>query len=188
MLHSRRHACGSCQTCGRTERAHRSLQNRRRFRTAPTRLIGLSLRQTRKTNTSQIAGSATHRFCGGGNNSLPSRLQRACVPPVVEIGVRAPGPGNGCTSDFRAARFVRLVGDRVAVPRELRTPFLELRLDHRKRLSQWFHRQCPQIVPTLRTDVPEEDEAPVGRPVIEKNIREPDAGCREEFLLLGAGG
>jgi DNA-binding Lrp family transcriptional regulator len=30
------------QTCGRRERAHRSLQNRRRFRTAPTRLIIVS--------------------------------------------------------------------------------------------------------------------------------------------------
>ncbi len=48
MRHSRRRACGSCQTCGRTERAHRSLQNRRRFRTAPTRLIVVSLSEERR--------------------------------------------------------------------------------------------------------------------------------------------
>jgi hypothetical protein len=31
MRHSRRRACGSRQRCGRQERAHISLQNRRRF-------------------------------------------------------------------------------------------------------------------------------------------------------------
>src|SRR5262245_58518615 len=67
MRHSRRRACGSCQTCGRRERAHRSLQNRRRFCTAPTRLIVISaFRRPTKTRTPQNQWSPTHRFCGGG--------------------------------------------------------------------------------------------------------------------------
>ena len=57
MRHARRRACGSCQTCGRRERAHRSLQNRRRFRTAPTRLIVLFLPDERtKPEPSGIIG------------------------------------------------------------------------------------------------------------------------------------
>jgi hypothetical protein len=45
MRQARRRACGSCQTCGRRERAHRSVQNRRRFRTAPTRLTSYPFQQ-----------------------------------------------------------------------------------------------------------------------------------------------
>ena len=56
MRHAQRPACGSCQTCGRPDRAHRSLQNRRRFRTAPTRLIIVSLRRTTKTKTLRFVG------------------------------------------------------------------------------------------------------------------------------------
>ena len=48
MRHGRRRAYGSCQTCGRIERAHRSLQNRRRFRTAPTRLLVVSLQKNER--------------------------------------------------------------------------------------------------------------------------------------------
>src|SRR4030095_13339990 len=38
---------------GRPERAHRSLQNRRRFRTAPTRLIAVPSRRTKTQNLSE---------------------------------------------------------------------------------------------------------------------------------------
>src|SRR5712691_2612591 len=58
MRHVRRRACGSCQTCGRTERAHRSLQNRRRFRTAPTRLITIP---SGRTKTQNLPESFSHR-------------------------------------------------------------------------------------------------------------------------------
>lgn len=58
MRHARRSACGSCQTCGRTERAHRSLQNRRRFRTAPTRLIIVPSGRTKPQN---LPESFSHR-------------------------------------------------------------------------------------------------------------------------------
>ena len=66
MRHSRPRACGSCQSCGRQERAHSSLQNRRRFRTAPTRLIIVSLKKNDDNHTPQNCWSSTHRFCGGG--------------------------------------------------------------------------------------------------------------------------
>jgi len=57
MRPSRRRACGSCQTCGRPERAHRSLQNRRRFRTAPTRIVLLLLSgKTKDQNFSGFSG------------------------------------------------------------------------------------------------------------------------------------
>src|SRR5712691_7816019 len=51
MRQSRYRACGSCQTCGRPERAHRSLQNRRRFRTAPTRIIVFLFSERTKIRT-----------------------------------------------------------------------------------------------------------------------------------------
>src|SRR5215207_18700 len=61
-------AFGSCRTRGRTERAHRCLQNARtRFAQLPPRIIVFSLPEDRQTRTPSASRAAiTHRFCGGG--------------------------------------------------------------------------------------------------------------------------
>ena len=78
-------ACGSCRICGRTERAHRSLQNHRTvLHKLPHASSSYLFQEERQIRTSQSAGAATHRFCGGGlrRQHPPAQRHGAGVFPV----------------------------------------------------------------------------------------------------------
>ena len=68
--------------------------------------------------------------------------------------------------DLEPAGFVRLVRDPLAIGRELALAFLKRSLQERERLFLAGDRQDPQVHARFRIDVPEQQKASVGGPIV----------------------
>ena len=78
----RRRRCGRCRPCGRKERAHSDLQNRRErgFAQASTPIIFFREEETRRTNDKRAASVPVQTVSMDG--FTPGRCAPFCAPPV----------------------------------------------------------------------------------------------------------
>ena len=197
MRHAQHRACGSCQPCGRTERAHRALQNRRRFRTAPTRRIIRSLsHEPTKTRTLRIVGQrptdSAEEALGEAIAKLEDLDAKRMLPPEAKdmlaaaylseaqahVGPRVVVVGSAWQKEV--VQWQKEVDRALTLSPDLREQWVRFLLERAERSYQPSY---PEIEGT-RWWIQTAGEYADGHPDLEEMMRRARAAVAEGYLTL----